>query len=293
MLDTDMGYEVAQEYMNRLHNQGIDNSFLELESDKGMDNFDNLIDDLIYYPELESLGFNIFELSGLEELVVEIMTQILGNDYEEDLRDFVNITESYDSDNPMEGFTGFFVGLAEFPILRSFHIANLGTSASAVTMSHEFTHGFTIRAAYMLNDYLGNIHYDEFPSIMMEKMFTNEFAKYSDDDIESKITTIRHDICSHSAHIMLDHIRNEDVLDEYEETIAKHMYHLGYGYIVCDTYATYLYNLYKDDPKKFLKFYRALIKGEINLKDYFKKYDVSFENDKVLDTYIKSLKTNI
>ena len=268
--------------------------YLEFNTQKGIDNFDDILDKLTRYKAPEMNFYNIKSVGSAKNFILEIMVDILGEGLRNKIANFISITEWYeDYEKPFNGFINYSM-LFGTPILEGFNIANINKSIGLVAAAHEFTHGLVLpKEGILFNDYFGNLHYEEFPSMMMEKIFAHKLEIFTYDNIAQKMVMIRNYANYCIAFDIMENIENkekEENIGEYHEQLINFSNQIYYGYIISDVYATYLYEIYLDNPDKFIKIYRSLIKDEINLLDYFKKYDVSLERNEVKDVYIKSLK---
>jgi len=271
--------------------------YLEFNSEKGIDNFDVILNSLYYHVDSEEMDFNSFGDSIIGKLYTfNIMTNILGDEFRSEISKFISLTQWYESkENHHEGLIYHSGGaLDEQLALSHFRIANIEKSIGAVTASHEYVHGLLLsKTGPYLNKYFGSIHYYELPSMLMEKIFANKLVSITNDEVDFKMTIIRNGASACNAMEIIEKMNKEEDPDEEVEHLNRFIGHLNYGYVISDVYATYLYRIYLENPILFLQSYRTLISGDINLLDYFKKYNVSLANDEVKDTYVKSLELKV
>jgi hypothetical protein len=286
---------LIKSYFENINRFGCNEDFLEIKSAEGKQNYYLLLHALInhgdsYHQHNNKVG-PYLQVEGilLDRIVLDIMSDILGDEYKHQIRDFQQITKNVQSNRDFEG--DFCYDCNEdytktIPI--EFQISNLGTPLSLVACSHEYTHGLiSPRQGYEFNDYFGNIHNYEFPSVMMERIFAIKLGELLKEDIIGKVTTIRQSDSAEHALWMSLTARMDN--DPESQMVSAFIQHETYSYILADVYSTYLKELYLEDPLHFLKLYRKLIKGELNIPDYFKEYGLGF-SDNITRHYLKELK---
>jgi len=287
--------EVYQGRMDEADLFGYNLDYLELNTDKGIDYFDEILNELLMYDaDINSLKFKTFGKVQWKKHILNLMLELLGEEYKDLLEEFMEIT--YKTDQPIHVFdcaTYYEPNFFGYPTINEFEIAYLNKSIGLAALSHEYAHGIVLpRSSHLLNDYFGNLHYFEFPSIMTERMFTEKLVDISKDEIDKKMNMVRYEDSGYHANTIISNTNFPEELCDESKKLTDFSHHEHYGYIISDIYSTYLFDIYMNDKIGFLKTYRKMMSGEMNILDFLKKYDVRLERPKVKNTYIKSLEMN-
>jgi len=279
-------------YINEVKRYDYNDEFTEFVFSRGKKNYDNIFKTLLNLPTIyENTPFKTYDETALNEIVLIIMSDILGNEYQAKIKEYLKISVNSRSAHSFGSYFEVYQQDGQ-EIAKKFRIANRNTGAGAVAMGHEYTHGILLpKNGINFNSYYGNIHYKELPSMMMERIVATKFDALTSDVVTPIMTLLRQESSAEQARQIV-HFEGEADLyrTESAEQLAVYQLHKGYGYIVCNIYTTYLHELYLNDPLHFLKLFRSLIKGEINLPEYFKKYGLGLNNNEIKDLYLKGLK---
>ena len=263
----------------------IGSEFPHRQSALATENYSAIVEALLASDFPESMTFKTFYKSTLNDHILNLMLEILGDEFEFIIRGFIKNT-TYVTNNSLL-YSEYFIPQNSESGKIPFGEFAIGANQSGLTAT-QAAFRYTSALLYPMYEtnyleYYGNAHYYLVPNLLMEKIMAQKISLISEDAVLSKLSFLRQEQLQ-SLHIAMKKL--EDTKDP-KVVVATH---ISSTFLLGDVYTNYLLKLYLEEPAHFFKLLRALIKGEINIMDYFKEYGVSLENSKVVDSYLELLK---
>ena len=263
------------------------NKFLEFQSELATENYREIIKALRAKRFPQEIKFSAISDESLNNYILELMLEILGGEYEVPIFKFLrNTTYTEREDELFAKSIDTIIKSDDTSYVDStkFELSSARSSLTVPLAARQYTAALLSSVTHQREvDFYGNVHYYLVPRIVMEKIVAKEFSLVMQADLWTNLQTLRQKE-------QLPLLEAVAKLERAQASAANKAAHISFMHTLGDVYGNYLFRLYLEEPTHFLNLFRRLIKGGINLQEYFKIYGVSLENPQVVDSYLELLK---
>lgn len=275
----------ARNFYERVEKHGIDISYLDTNSKEETENYLRIINRLknLNLPDPADFIYSKLEKEEIISILNDILNKIFDNRLSKKINKISNKVKFEHHEDNTYGHTiakESILGTRLKKILVSDNLYNI----EIVVLAHEYMHALLFKyIPYKYNEVIGNYHYKELLSMLMEYIVVYELSNYfKNDNLEYKhsierITPIKKDL--------MEPVATNDLYSL--DPVREHTQHLIYSYRISDIYSTKLFEIYKNDKSLINKVYE-IIKGRISNRDLLKYYNVKLDED-TTNTYINKL----
>lgn len=174
--------------------------------------------------------------------------------------------------------------------LENFLIGGYDYYTVIPNLAHEYTHSkIELQSQIETITFLGNYHYMELMSILMEQIVAKEAEEILNMPIKKAIDIIR--------------IRHIKEIVEIKETLEKklintntykllleYQQHDTYKYLLGDIFATNLFEEYLKDKEKVSHYIKLILDHKAKIDDFLNEFNISLKERKTQEIYEKKLK---
>ncbi len=158
------------------------------------------------------------------------------------------------------------------------------------SLAHEYTHDkidleTTIETTY----FLGNIHYNELASILMEQIV----AKEAEEILELPISYAMNNTRINHIKTIVEILRNLETVpinDPRFKLILEYQQHQTYTYLLSDIYATAIFEKYTQDKEQISYYTKQLLNHQTTIDTILTDLNISLKERDVINTYQKKIR---
>ncbi|MDD3241884.1 MAG: hypothetical protein PHQ64_03865 [Bacilli bacterium] len=268
----------------------LDSTFIELRTDRGEKRYNNIV------KRINDSTFHDYEKFIFEELTPSEIFHYLNNIFDSVFFDKYS-TLIKKCNKKVELISKSKLG-AQTYFSNAYRVTDrIEVSSSShpfiiPMLAHEYSHIlFRKKGEVKYAENICNIHYEELPSIIMEKITSIEMGyRLSNRQFSDYIDGFR--LNKNKAMLLkLDKFskkKNEDDSKEFGDCYS-YLKHLFFGYIISDIYATRFIDFYINDRKDALEKYRDLISGKIDVVTFINYFEIGIKDIKTSGSYVKKI----
>jgi hypothetical protein len=281
MEDFSIHLKNAIDFFDYLKSSNINHEYKEFKNQKSIDNYFMVLDSLSDFNINTENKFIYIRESETFNMSLIILNQILGNIIDES---FVsNLAKNIIISGGNEVFNGNVVSINnQIKLLFD----RLDTVSSVPVLCHEIMHLIsTNKSTY------SNYHVREVLSILMELIASNKVLDI-DTNIDYYIKSSRVDSIKKQAELNMYYNTLSDTLTSDELQMIKiYTNHSSYTYNYSFIVAYNLYLKYLEDNNTLTSKLRSLLINNNDINELIDYYDISLENDKIIDNSIKLIRS--
>ena len=283
-MDEAYNYFLDMDYM------GLDGTFIELRTDKGDKKYNGItgrINDSTFY-DYEKFIFEELSLYELFHYLNNIFDGVFFDKYSSLIKK-CNKKISFIKKERLDTEVVF---SDSFKTVDKIVVSSITHPFIVPMLAHEYTHIITRKKDDIkYGEVLCNVHYEELPSIIMEKITAIEIGyRTSNRQLSDYIDGFRMSKNKRMI-VKLDDISKEknNALTKESSDYYNYLKHLFFGYIISDIYASRFIEFYRNNRKDALEKYRDLVLGKIDVITFLNYFEISIKDIKTSNSYIKKI----
>lgn len=261
--------------------------FKELEFTKQRRNLERIKEQIL---KITVIPFNNDTEKLNKEITEETLTKLLSNYFKiEELKKFFSITQ-IDSKYLSSKYDAITARNIDTNKLESFFISGYNFYSIIPNLAHEYTHGkIELASEIETVNFLGNYHYTELPSILIEQIVALESENLLNLPILKSVDISR---IKHLKTIIEieETLKKGNMTDEIGSLILEYQKHDTYKYLLSDILATALFEEYKKDKEKINYYIKKLLEHQITINEILTLYSISLKERLTVEAYEKKLK---
>lgn len=282
IMDQAYNYFLDMDYM------GLDGTFIELRTDKGDKKYNGIttrISESMFY-DYDKFIFEDLSLYEIYHYLNNIFDGVFIDKYSSLIKK-CNKKITYLKKERLDTEVIF---TDNFKTIDKIVVSSITHPFIVPMLAHEYTHVITRRKEEIrYGEILCNVHYEELPSIIMEKITAVELGyRISNRQLSDYMDGFR--MSKNKKMIVnLDNASKEKSSTKEFNDYYNYLKHLFFGYIISDIYASRFMDFYKDNRKDSLEKYRDLILGKIDMITFLNYFEIGIKDIKTSSSYVKKI----